>query len=157
MITINNYLDLLKEKHKDKLYANKRSPSEVINYINSKFNLIKIKQDSGKYQQQVELTKINCLNAEASRDEIKYENMNIFTYEIINDRLSSIYYQRYNRNNLPILPILVMIEENTGYLYSNCNELLVHLILYQGISQEDIDNNTGNLSLYLRLIDEMDE
>lgn len=157
MININTYLKLLKDKHKSKLFANKKSTLEIINYIKDKFNLNEMEKDTIKYQQQVEIAKINCMNAESYRNRVKYEDMSITTYEIIKDSLSADFYLTYDNNSSisSILPIFLIIELNTGYFYSNSNDLMEHLILYQGISQDDIDNNTGNLTLYLRLIDKI--
>jgi len=144
VIKINQYLELLKNKHKDKIYANKKSTIDIINYINEKFNLN-------------EIAKLNCMNAESYKNKVNYENMSIKTFEIVKDSLSADYYSTYDYNGSisSILPIFLMIELNTGYLYSNSNDLMQHLILYQGISQDDIDNNTSNLTLYLRLLDEI--
>ncbi len=157
MIKINQYLDLLKNKHKDKIYANKKSTIDIINYINEKFNLNEMENDSNKYQHQIEIAKLNCMNAESYKNKVNYENMSIKTFEIVKDSLSADYYLTYDYNGSisSILPIFLMIELNTGYLYSNSNDLMQHLILYQGISQDDIDNNTSNLTLYLRLLDEI--
>ncbi len=157
MIKINQYLDLLKNKHKDKIYANKKSTIDIINYINEKFNLNEMENDSNKYQHQIEIAKLNCMNAESYKNKVNYENMSIKTFEIVKDSLSADYYSTYDYNGSisSILPIFLMIELNTGYLYSNSNDLMQHLILYQGISQDDIDNNTSNLTLYLRLLDEI--
>ncbi len=157
MIKINQYLELLKNKHKDKIYANKKSTIDIINYINEKFNLNEMENDSNKYQHQIEIAKLNCMNAESYKNKVNYENMSIKTFEIVKDSLSADYYSTYDYNGSisSILPIFLMIELNTGYLYSNSNDLMQHLILYQGISQDDIDNNTSNLTLYLRLLDEI--
>lgn len=157
MIKINQYLDLLKNKHKDKIYANKKSTIDIINYINEKFNLNEMENDSNKYQHQIEIAKLNCMNAESYKNKVNYENMSIKTFEIVKDSLSADYYSTYDYNGSisSILPIFLMIELNTGYLYSNSNDLMQHLILYQGISQDDIDNNASNLTLYLRLLDEI--
>ncbi|MDF2872754.1 MAG: hypothetical protein K0R05_4329 [Anaerocolumna sp.] len=157
MIKINEYLDLLKNKYKDKIYANKKSTIDIINYINEKFNLNEMENDSNKYQHQIEIAKLNCMNVESYKNKVNYENMSIKTFEIVKDSLSADYYSTYDYNGSisSILPIFLMIELNTGYLYSNSNDLMQHLILYQGISQDDIDNNTSNLTLYLRLLDEI--
>jgi hypothetical protein len=157
VIKINQYLELLKNKHKDKIYANKKSTIDIINYINEKFNLNEMENDSNKYQHQIEIAKLNCMNAESYKNKVNYENMSIKTFEIVKDSLSADYYSTYDYNGSisSILPIFLMIELNTGYLYSNSNDLMQHLILYQGISQDDIDNNTSNLTLYLRLLDEI--
>ncbi len=157
MIKINQYLNLLKNKHKDKIYANRKNTIDIINYINEKFNLNEMENDSNKYQHQIEIAKLNCMNAESYKNKVNYENMSIKTFEIVKDSLSADYYSTYDYNGSisSILPIFLMIELNTGYLYSNSNDLMQHLILYQGISQDDIDNNTSNLTLYLRLLDEV--
>jgi len=157
VIKINQYLNLLKNKHKDKIYANRKNTIDIINYINEKFNLNEMENDSNKYQHQIEIAKLNCMNAESYKNKVNYENMSIKTFEIVKDSLSADYYSTYDYNGSisSILPIFLMIELNTGYLYSNSNDLMQHLILYQGISQDDIDNNTSNLTLYLRLLDEV--
>lgn len=156
MNKINEYIKLLKDKHKNEIFSNKKNTLEIINYINNKFNLKEIEKDAIKYQHQIEITKINCMNAESNRNKVNYEDMNITAYEIIKDSLSADYYLAYDYYSTisSILPIFLIIESNTGYLYSNSNDLMKHLILYQGISQDDIDNNTDNLTLYLRLLDE---
>jgi hypothetical protein len=157
VININEYSVLLKNKYKDKIYANKKSIIDIINYINEKFNLNEIEKDSTRYQHQIEIAKLNCRNAESYKNKVNYENISIKTFEIVKDSLSADYYSTYDYNGSisSIIPIFLMIELNTGYLYSNSNDLMQHLILYQGISQTDIDNNTSNLTLYLRLLDEI--
>jgi len=156
VIFINSHLILLKEKYENKLYANKKTPIEVLEYINKKFNLEEIEENSIKYLRELEFIKINCLNAESNKNKIKYDDLDIRTYEIKQDDLSFKYYQKYNQNKTVIRPIYIMIETNTAYLNCNDDTLYKQLIVYQGVSQYEIDNNAGDLYLYLRLIDELE-
>lgn len=157
MIKINEYLNILKNKYKNKLFADKKSTLEIINYLKENFNVNELEKDTTRYQHQIEIAKLNCINADSNKNKVNYEDLSFKTFEIIKDSLSADYYSAYDYNSSlsSILPIFLMIEINTGYLYSNSNSLMKHLILYQGISQDDIDNNTGNLILYLRLLDEI--
>lgn len=153
---MNHHFEVLKEKYKDKLYANKKTPIEIINYMKENFTLAEVDNSADRYQNKIEMAKVNCSNTEAYRNKIAIDDMDFLIYEIVKDKRSSSYYQEHEKLFLTISPISFIIETNTGYLYSNCNKLQLHMILFQGISQEDIDNDTGDLSLYLRLLDEMD-
>lgn len=124
--------------------------------MKNNFTLVEVDNSTGRYQSKLEMVRVNCSNAEAYRNKIAVDDMDFLIYEIAKDERSSSYYQEHEKLFLTVNPISFIIETNTGYLYSNCNKLQLHMILFQGISQEDIDNNTGDLSLYLRLLDEMD-
>jgi len=130
--------------------------SEILCYIHEKFNYIKINQDSKFYCNKIDITKINCLNAYKNIDKgITYNKLNIIAYEIIDDTYSAIYYKYQYQKTQFKEPIYILIETNTGYINCNNNLLNNELIIYQGISQYDIENNTFELSLYLRIIDEL--
>lgn len=153
MIIIKENLENLKVKYKDKLYANKKNPIEIINYMKDNFTLVEVDNRIDRYKLTLEIAKINCSNTEAYRDKIAVDDMNFLIYEIIKDERSNSYYQEHEKFFLTVEPISFLIETNTGYFYSSCNKLQRCMFLFQGISQEEIDNDTGDLSLYLRLLD----
>lgn len=50
--------------------------------------------------------------------------------------------------------IFVIFEKLTGYITSNCNQLLLFLIIKRGIEKYDYDNNTPVMIHYLMLLNE---
>jgi hypothetical protein len=153
---MNKDIVTLKEKYKDKLYPNKKNYDEFLKLLHKKFNLKLVNEDA-KYRNMIELTKRSCMYSSYNNGKFKYEELNIQTYEIIQDELSYKYYEKYDENNLSLPPIYIMIETNTGFLNSNYNDILIQLILYRGISKKDIENNTDDLLVYLLIIDKLEE
>lgn len=153
---MNNDIVTLKEKYKDKLHPNKKNHNEFLQLLHEKFNLKPIYQDNTAYFNKIELTKRSCMYSSYNNGKFKYEELNIQTYEIIQDELSYKYYKKYDANNLSLPPIYIMIETNTGFMNCNYNELLMQLILYKGISKIDIENNTDDLLVYLLIIDKLE-
>lgn len=152
----------LKDKYKDKIHSCKKDINDLVDFIKTKFNIVENIQLDKIYQKDVELTKINSLHSWNNlKNKYKFEDLDVIGFEIVKDDKSEIYYKSHLsdliiHNSNVIIPsrIIVLLESKTEYIYCN-NELLnKELMLYQGIDENDILNDTPQLITYLRLLDE---
>lgn len=158
----NDNITFLKDKYKYRINKCKKDVFELINYIKKNLNVIENVQNESLYLNEVEFTKINSLSSWKNiKKNYNYNDLNVIAYEIIKDSKSEIYYKSHPKgiiipkSNIDIPNrIIIILETKTEYIYCNNDLLYKDLVIYQGISENDIINETPQLITYLRLLDE---
>ena len=101
--------------------------------------------------------KTNSLHSRKNQElKLGYNDLNIISFKIIRDSKSAKLYANHDGHVIKgaFVPINVIFETKTEYIYSNCDELSVLLGIYQGISDYEIKNDPIAVFLFLSLIDE---
>lgn len=159
-----NNITVLKDKYRDRIHVCKKNINELVDFIKKKFNVIENVELEKSYLKEVELTKINALNSWKNlKQQYKYDDLDVIVFEIIKDDKSESYYKSHasdlviSKSNV-IIPnrIVVIFETKTEYIYCNNDLLNKEIMLYRGIDEDDIMNDTPQLITYLRLLEELE-
>lgn len=151
---LTNYQYNLKNKYYSILKNNRKTSSELCNYIKNKFDIIDVSKKNDVIAKEKFEFKKNCLSSWYNSDKsLNQDNLVLNSYIIIKNSKSNFYYQKFGQKYLKD-SIYVIIESNTGYISSNSDELNNELYLYRGVSNLDIINNSPDLFLYLELLNE---
>lgn len=157
-----NNISFLKDKYKYRINECKKDVYEIINYIKKNLSVIENVQNEKLYLNEVEFTKINSLSSWRNIEmKYKYNDLNVIAFEIIKDSKSEIYYKSHSKDVITpkgniVIPnrIIIILETKTEYIYCNNDLLYKDLKIYQGISENDIINETPQLITYLKILDE---
>lgn len=79
------------------------------------------------------------------------EDLEFLAFRIVRDHKSRDYYYQHDREYTGYwtTEIYVLIERQSGYIYSNCNKLLLELLIAKGIDKADILEKNNKLDAYL--------
>lgn len=99
----------------------------------------------------------NCINLEEERlmqiDQLKFE-----VFIILEDENSIPFYsaiKEMEEDDGESEKIIVLLEETTGYINSNCQEIQLLLQLERGISERDYIEETDRFWEYVRLVEDI--
>lgn len=148
------YENYLKEKYQDKIFSCHRNIYDIIEYLNSNFIIADINPNLYDYNQLIENFKKTCFYSLRNKEfNYSIDELDIHVYEILHTQESDLYYKEYNMN-LRSSNIYVIYDTKTGCINSNCSLLARKIFILEGISENDIQNNTPTLFFYLRALDE---
>lgn len=151
---LTNYQYNLKNKYHENLINNRKTSTELNDFIKRNFNVIDISKKDNIITKEKLQFKLNCLASWYNNGNLLSDNdLVLNSYIIVKDSKSDTYYQNFEQGYLKNY-IYVIIESETGYVSSNCDKLNNELHLYRGISDSDIINNSPDLFLYLELLNE---
>ena len=141
---------MLASKYKHIVILGNRDTQEIINIIKNKFTIVEVNLFD------IQSTIVRFLNSNVLHS---YSNQKLalsesdFEYrvfKIINNQKSKDYYNGFHQPQIDGL--FVVLEINTGYIYTNSNRLQLELMIWQGICKYHFTNETmvywGYLNLY---------
>lgn len=148
------YENYLKKKYQDKIFPCHQNINSIIEYFTNNFKLADINTNQKDYREIIEKFKMTCFFSLRNR-EFNYliDELDIHVFEILHTPKSDIYYKEYNKI-LRNSNIYVIYDTKTGCIDSNCSLLARKIFILEGISKNDITNNTSTLFFYLRALDE---
>ncbi len=148
------YESYLRKKYQDKIFPCHQNNNSIIEYFNSNFKIVDINSNIYDYNQLIENFKMTCFYSLRNREfNYSIDELDIHVFEILHTPESDLYYREYNRN-LRSSNIYVIYDTKTGCIDSNCSLLARKIFILEGISENDIKNNTPTLFFYLRSLDE---
>ncbi len=146
----------LRTRYKHLISPGEKSFNELKDLLKRKADVVEISVEelSESIQQHIIFNAVHSIRNEQLK--LTAAELNLVAYKLINNDQSAGYYQyRYaHLSNLQEDDIIyVVFETRTGYINSNSNKLLVELMVGQGISQYDYDNDTLMFRAYLNHFD----
>ena len=147
---MNDEMRELKKKYKAMVQMPEKTPDELESYLNHIAKVRRIDKatlDAGS-QGICCAAYVHSLILEGrSANELEWA-----AYELENNRENEKYYNDM-LTELPGETIIVVFEKKTGWITSNCQLLLLELLVERGVSKFDYDHETSNLNCYLTYLD----
>lgn len=137
--------------------ANKKNIEELIWYIEEKFKAEKISIDGLDSPSKKIFTtaKKNLYShLQSIQKDITEINYDYLFYQIKRTDVSDEYFRKWEND---VKYIYLVIEKNTEYIFTQSSELRYELLLYRGVSDYDINNNTIEFQSYLSLLTMKDD
>lgn len=144
-------------KLKHSVISGKKTPSDLADWIKTKFDvkLISFSKFSDAFFSSI---KFNALHAITNKYLCLSEgDFEFVLYQIIENEKSNVYYDSFDLRNAGEEFIFIILERKTGYVFTNHNKLQLELVMEQGISQYDYDNETDVFVNYLSCIDRINK
>ena len=144
---VNQYEEELIKKFSNKLNVKRKTIEGLILYIKSLYVVDQIDPHNKLYKKKFERFKINCLNAISNSSKKNPNDLKIECYVIAKNSATANYYNDIEAYNYKEL--YVMIEYSTEYIDSNSIKLYNELVVFMGLSKDDIKMQTQRFSSYL--------
>lgn len=147
----------LRKKYKHKITPGEKSIEELIEYLKHKTDIVEIATTvlPASYLHHMIYNVLHCLRNEELN--ISADELNFVIYKIIRNHKSNSYYQYDYAHLLDFQEddfIFVVFETRTGVIHCNSGKLMIELIIEQGVSQYDYDNETRLFNVYLAYLDQ---
>lgn len=161
--TMRNILKIIRKKKildnydSTAISANKKNIEELIWYIEEKFKAEKISIDGLDSPSKKIFTtaKKNLYShLQSIQKDITEINYDYLFYQIKRTDVSDEYFRKWEND---VKYIYLVIEKNTEYIFTQSSELRYELLLYRGVSDYDINNNTIEFQSYLSLLTMKDD
>lgn len=147
-----NNIKKLKFKYSEYLIGDKKSFSDMKNYLDDKFTLEECSENDQRFNLMNRFLRQNFYHSYRNENyKFSAEELSLSYFIIKRDEKSKAYYSRLNPN---MYPLYVVFESKTESFDTNSPLLSYELGIYQGISEEDIKNNSERLGEYLSLLEE---
>ncbi len=139
------YQNRLIKKHKPKLNVGTRSFDEIIELLSKEFDLLKIEAD------EVDSTfwKYGVLENISDSSALQFKIFEIKR----NEKSIALYQYAEEVHGIVDDNIVIVFEESTKYMTSNCDNVYTKMFILQGVSEFDYNNETPEFILYLRVLD----
>lgn len=136
------------EKYKPYIITPHKNSIELLDYLKNKVDCTEIDlfaEDVFLKKLMVESATYSILNTEG-KTESDFQFKHFFVEP---SQRNEPYYQEMNRE---LETVYVIIEMQTGYVFSNCQKLLLELLVEQGIDVEDLEAGNTLCKCYLHYI-----
>lgn len=140
--------ECLKEKYSRYICSPEKNAEAIIEILKSKVDCIEqpIDMEGSSF---VNMMKENVIHCIWNRNHYLQNNL-VFKYYHVKENEKSVAY--YSNLGSEFNEIIVVIEMCTGYIYCNCYELFLELVIKRGINKEDIESNNDLCKAYLSQI-----
>lgn len=137
-------LDQLIEVYGKHVNTDFKSPDQVLQYLIDTYDAEDITSDSKDVRLKMECFMINLVNHKSSADRISVDDIRCLGIKR-SDSSEELYARLKKKANM----IVVFLEMNSGYYYTNSSFLNYHLIEYIGVTEEDVKNRSDRYIGYI--------
>lgn len=133
------------------IFSPKKDFGSLLKWLNQQVSLTELKLSDFSEPFLAHL-KLNAINAVTNQHRaLDGENFHFVCYKL-NDVPQNCEYNDVLRDTHEEF-VYVILEKNTGYISSNSGRLYLQLVIEQGVTQDDINQNSAYMQYYLSCIE----